>query len=276
MLFTGIMYMYFTPKSKQKYIYITLCILLLVVEALRSTMFTTIVYMGATMLSIAFIGRKIKFSYKLVFFILGLFSIIIIQTIKGQIRGKSGLTNTANTNFINESITSADAFFPFYVRFNQGLLTAMVIERIPKKQDYDNGESLITSILSSLIPRIVWPDKPESGGKYNMEHFAGFILRGYTMNIGPPGEAYGNFGVLGGVVFMFFFGLAIRFFYIQLIKYSLKIPLMVLWIPVLFFQVLYCMENDVLQAVNALVKGSFFIFLLYRIMPEFFKIKSSE
>jgi hypothetical protein len=85
------------------------------------------------------------------------------------------------------------------------------------------------------------------------------------------GEAYGAFGFWGGILFMGLLALFVRWIYKRLITLSFRYnPLLICWIPVLFYQVTYSGETDTLQIVNALLKTAFFIFLLYRIVPTWF------
>jgi hypothetical protein len=277
-LYTGIMYIYFTPKSNVKYIMLGLDTAFVCYDAVSSGMFTMVAYMGATMFSIAFIGKKIGMFKKIIFFFAAICLIFFIQALKAVVRNNAAAANQflVSDKATVSSIFTEDGFFPMYTRTSQGFITAAVLRRIPEAQDFDGGTSLITSISSSFVPRVFWPDKPKSGGIYNMQHFLGYKLTGYSMNIGPPGEAYGNFGVTGGIIFMFFFGLMIRFFYKTTIQLSIKNPLLILWLPITFFQVLYCMENDVLQAINSVLKGSLFIILLAKVMPSLFNIKEDK
>ena len=68
---------------------------------------------------------------------------------------------------------------------------------------------------------------------------------------------------------MFVLGLFIRWAYAIVFKISRKIPLLLLWIPVLFYQVTYSAENDSLQILNSLVKSAFLIFILYKAVPVY-------
>jgi hypothetical protein len=156
---------------------------------------------------------------------------------------------------------------------NQGYNTALVMRRIPSIQDYDNGRSIYLTIASALLPRVLWNGKLESGGTYNMKHFAGWDLRGWSTNIGPVGEAYGNFGVWGGVIYMFFFGLFIRLAYFTVLRISSRLPLLIFWIPVLFFELSYSMENDTLQALNSIIKAAIFMWAIYKVAPSLFTAK---
>src|SRR5450432_2035180 len=90
------------------------------------------------------------------------------------------------------------------VRMNQGWLVAQTMYKVPAKFDFAYGETIWQSIAAAIVPRFLWPDKPESGGKANLKRFWGFDLVGFSMNIGPFGEGYANFDVVGGIVYMFF------------------------------------------------------------------------
>jgi hypothetical protein len=69
---------------------------------------------------------------------------------------------------------------------------------------------------------------------------------------------------------MFFLGLFIRWAYQKVFSLSKRIPLLICWIPVLFFQTTYSGETDTLQVLNSLLKSALFIFLLYKGMPSWF------
>jgi hypothetical protein len=284
LLFTGILYVYFQPNFKAKTLVLTGAFLFIIFDAIRTGMFTTLVYMGVTIFSILLIGKKIKMQTKLLVMLLGIFLIMVIHLTKVGMR--TSTSEGSRTDLFQEllvektgslgSVFSEESFFPIYIRMNQGLNVCMVIRRIPYVQPYDDGKSIINSLLASFVPRFFWPDKPESGGVYNMKHFANFDLVGWSTNIGPVGEAYGNFGVEGGVIYMFFFGLFIRWAYFKVFQLAKRNPLFILWIPLLFFQVTYCMENDTLQAVNSLTKAAFFMWVLSRILPNLFVTKIKE
>ncbi|WP_315819863.1 hypothetical protein [Paraflavitalea speifideaquila] len=168
------------------------------------------------------------------------------------------------------------AVFNTYIRTNQGFNVALVMRRIPSYQPYDNGNNLFKVMAASIVPRFLWPDKPEAGGKFNMKYYAGYSIKGWSTNIGPLGEAYGSFGVVGGILFMFLLGIFIRWSYKLVFTISKRIPLLICWIPVLFYQITYSGETDTLQILNSLVKSAFFIWLLYKLLPGWFGIEKQK
>ena len=168
------------------------------------------------------------------------------------------------------SLFDADQFFFIGVRFNQGWLVAKTIEYVPNKFPYGNGETIWQSVLASFVPRFLWPDKPEAGGKDNLKRFWGYDLVGYSMNIGPSGEAYANFGIVGGSVYMFFYGLFFNLLLVIVLKQAEKRPTVILWLPFLFIYAI-SVETDLLTTMNSLVKASFFTFIMFRFFKTIFK-----
>jgi hypothetical protein len=283
-LFPGILYLYFSPNKRVKYFYLGLDFLFLIFDAYQTGMFTVLTYMGAVLFSIFLAGTKISGGRKLLLLVAAIVTIFLIQIIKGQVRRNIGMgvQSLANQYGRDDSkdegkiaILTEYGFFPMYARIAQGQLTSKVMRIFPDQKPFSNGEVVGQSILASFVPRIVWPDKPESGGKFNMKYYLNFNLRGYSINIGPPGEAYANFGLTGGIIFMFFFGYFIRLVYLAFFNVSKTNCLYMLWLPVIFFQVLYCLENDVMQALNSAVKGSLFVYGMSKLFPAFFKIDQS-
>jgi len=282
LIFPGLLYVHYQPKFKGKMWIYLLVSFFFIRDALNTGMFTVSFYMSLTIVSFFLLQKKIRFPVKLLAVAGAVSALFVLQLVKGSFRKSTWKDNYAGSrtelfqNLIVErasnfnQIFSEETFFPIYVRLNQGWTTALVIRRIPAVQPYDGGASIVSTMAASIIPRVLWPDKPESGGVYNMQHFAGFRIKGWSVNIGPVGEAYGNFGINGGILYMFFFGLCIGWAYTAIFRLSRKTPLLILWIPLLFFEVTYCMENDTLQAMNSFIKAAVFIWLLRKLFPSLF------
>ena len=281
--FAGLLYVFYSPNFKNKWTILTLFIVFILLNALRSGMFTIVAYMGLTLFSFLFLGRKASFLRKTLVFFVCAFLLLVIQSIKPAYRkvlwrsqyhgSKAGLfINLAADKISTGDFLSMKSFFPIYYRTNQGFNVALVIRRFPAVKPHDNGKNLMLAAASAFVPRVLWPNKPEAGGKFNMKYYANITLRGWSTNVGPLGEAYGSFGVTGGIIFMFCLGMFIRWAYYKLFSLSRKIPLLICWIPVLFYQITYSAETDTLQILNSLIKAAFFIWVLYKFLPGWFGV----
>ncbi|MHA4808317.1 hypothetical protein ACX0G9_09415 [Flavitalea flava] len=279
--FAGLLYVYYAKSFKFRKIVLFVFVSFTLLITLNSGMFTIMAYMGLTLFSFFFLGKESKLWKKLSIFIASIFLLLIIQMVKPAYRAKTwkedyqGNKAVLFGSLFSEKIThfsleSADLFFPVYYRTNQGYMIAFVMRRFPELYPFDNGKNIGLSLASALVPRFLWPTKPEAGGKFNMQYYVGIYLVGWSTNVGPLGEAYGSFGVKGGIIYMIFLGLFIRFAYRSVFVIAAKIPLIIFWIPVLFYQVTYSAETDTLQIFNFLLKSAFFVYLLYKITPGWF------
>jgi hypothetical protein len=96
-------------------------------------------------------------------------------------------------------------------RFSQNHLVGRAVGRINRGQmDYVYGETMVDAALS-LIPRIIWRDKPVYiGGSEHASRFTGLEFGpGTTVGIGHVLEAYANFGVPGLLICFTALGAAI-------------------------------------------------------------------
>lgn len=279
--FSGFLYVFYTSNFRYKYLMLTLFSGFILLNAFSSGMFTVVAYMGLTLFSFFFLGKRTRLWKKVSWFLVGILLLTVLQLVKPayrRITWQEHYTGNRAMLFIDLTVDkvsefnwrSADAFFPVYVRTNQGFNVALVMRRMPTAQPFDNGNRLMLSAMSSLVPRVLWSDKPEAGGKFNMKYYAGYVITGWSTNIGPLGEAYGSFGVEGGIIYMIFLGIFIRWAYARVFVIARKIPLIIFWIPVLFYQTTYSAESDTLQILNSMVKSAFFIFLIYKLVPTIF------
>lgn len=277
---TGLLYLYFSKVPNRKF-FLVLGFALLLVQSIRSAMFGEMIYMtmlvGFMLISI----RKIPFMYKALILISGIYFVFVLQTIKHEYRSiawKQG----ANPLYFGELLVSKltnpfqsmdeEATLGVLARLNQGWLICKTMYHVPKDKPYAYGETIALSVAASVVPRIFWPTKPKAGGHYNLERFWGYKLERYSMNIGPVGEAYGNFGKYGGIVFMFFYGLIFNYFLNIVLGFVKSRPTWILWLPFLFLYAIGT-ETDIVSTVNYVVKSLVFLFLLRILLFEIFKIR---
>lgn len=287
-LFSGMLYVYFTPNYKYKNLVLLGVTALTVLRYVSIGSFTIIANMGITVFSFVFLGRRSSLVKKLFVLFFCIFALIQIQLVKSAYReiiwnkGYKGNTTVLFYNLLVDKVTNSGSvfswndFFQIYTRANQGFNISMVMNYIPSYRPIDQGERLMVVFASSFIPRFLWTDKPEAGGKFNMLYYAGFRINGWSTNVGPLGEAYGSFGSSGGIAYMCFLSLLIRWFYKRVFLVTKKVPLIFLWIPFLFFQITYSAETDSLQILNGLLKSSIFVVILYYSFPEWFGIERGQ
>lgn len=283
--FVGFLMLYLNSKAKYRKLFITYFGLFILYVSVSSTMFTIIMYMGMTISSFLYFNLTLSLWKKLAFFLFICSLVVALQNIKGVFRSSTGDQNRALYlgKLLSKEISrgygdfSANRFFPFYERTNQGFLVAKVLNYIPQKKDFDNGAYLSQAILSSFVPRAFWPEKPMAGGRFTMKYFTGEELGvGTSMNVSPVGEAYGSFGPVWGIVYMSVLAFFIRIVYSTFMALTNSIPFLIYWFPVIFFQVTYSMETDSLQIFNSLVKSATFIFILYVMSPSLFGVEKKK
>ncbi len=284
LMFVGIFYCLYSNIPFKRMILIFV-FGVMIVRSISGGMFGEMVFMGALTVILLVLGNKINFTKKLVLLLIGLFGIIILQAVKPSFRkqtwnGKSnGRELSIFTNMFSEKVRNPFSLlddqrmlFGMYSRFNQGQIISNVLYSVPARFPYAEGETIATSLAASIIPRVIWPDKPEAGGAYNFKRFLGITLRGWSANLSPFGEAWGNFGKTGGIIFMFFFGLLFNYFFYMLLKIAVKYPSLILWFPYLFFYAV-SIENDVLTMVNSFSKAAIFTYFIYKAFPKIFKLR---
>lgn len=285
LMFVGVFYCLYSRFPNKKIVLI-IVFSVLIIRSVSAGMFGDLVFITVLSIILMLLGNKMKFITKFMFLILAIFSIVVLQSVKPVLRskiwnGKSGdnskiaiFVDILNDKISNPSklLDNQASLFSLYFRFNQGQIVSRVLNSVPSRYPYANGESIFLSLAATVVPRVLWANKPGAGGVYNFERFLGIKLKGYSIGLSPFGEAYGNFGKVGGIIFMFFFGLLYNFFFNWLLKLAIKIPSLILWFPFLFFYAVQ-IESDVVTMLNSLTKFLLITFLFYRYFPVIFKQK---
>ncbi|HEY4290073.1 MAG TPA: hypothetical protein VGN00_23395 [Puia sp.] len=282
LIFVGVFYVIYSP-NKNKRVIVPAVILLMIGESILTGMFGELIFILACALVLLMLGAKIKYRKKLLFAFLGIFIIVLLQSIKGDYRQKSWREGGGADPFyfgelIVDRITNPSSMldpkglFVLSVRMNQGWMVANTMKMVPQRHSFGNGEPLLISVAASVVPRFVWPEKPEAGGKANLKRFWGFDLIGWSTNIGTLGEAYANFDRTGGLVYMFFYGLFFNIILSIIIKLSERRPTIILWLPYLFFAAI-TVETDLLSTMGALVKGVIFAWIVFVLFDRVFRLK---
>lgn len=124
---------------------------------------------------------------------------------------------------VNWAVFSETSFTQLFEQSNTGLknryqvgsYTLPLFAKVPNEVDYLYGKTYV-GVISILVPRVLWEDKPRGAGIYNKEIIFGGSGGGYPIH--AAAEAFWNFGILGVLLIHLFFG----FFLKQLYRYYLK------------------------------------------------------
>lgn len=219
----------------------------------RTTLFKTVVLAAATV---------------------ALFSIQVVkQEYREQIR-RGGQPSLIDLVFsyvtIGGRAWDSDVLSLAVTRLNQGWIISAVMYNVPENEPFAHGETVKEAILGSMVPRLLWADKATAGGRESFRRFTGLrILNSTSMAISPLGEAYANFGELWGTLFMVAFGAFFAVFYRLTLRYCLKYPTFLFWIPLIFYQAVKA-ETELLVIMNQLVKGSVVAFGCHFLVEKVF------
>ncbi|MFT2007743.1 hypothetical protein ACMA1I_03645 [Pontibacter sp. 13R65] len=283
--FIGVFYLFYSESNKKTTLFF-LVFGLLAINAVTSSMFHDLILWMVFVAMLLTLTKKVHFIIKLSAAIIGFFVLFLVQSVKGEYRNALWFGNIPpgqETEFfqglIEERISDMSILFSdksingFIYRINQGWIVGNVMYHVPTYEPYANGETIVSGVSASILPRFLNPDKYVAGGKEYFSRFSGLTLtEGTSMNISPLGEAYGNFGSSGGIIFMFVFGMIFNIILATIYKLARFHPSLILWLPLIFLQVVKA-ETDFTTVFNHLVKACFVTWLLYKSFPFFLKLK---
>lgn len=283
LLYISFFYFYFS-KRKNRYIYIILIILTLLYKVVSTGMFTELFWWGLIYMFYVTFDMKISLKRKILLVIACIFILFFMQGTKAAYRSvvfkdksQIGLnTFVASVSRQFKGINKEEVALPLIAnvmqRGNQGYLSSKVMKHVPYNEPFAYGNTIISGIMASAIPRFLWFDKPQAGGKVSFERYTGQKLApGVSMNIGPLGEGYANFGEIG-VLYMFFYGLFLSNCFVYFIKICKKYPTAFFWLPLVFFQALR-VETDLVSVLNSLTKGFVFFVFCYFLIKRILRRK---
>ncbi len=284
MRYTGVFFLALNKQRKNKWLIFIIIITTLLADALRNAVFhELILWMMFLFIYIAFLYR-FKNKHKLAIIIPLILSVVIIQTVKFFYRQEAGGLSTIDKAELFTELAQKELLGEGYLlqennidaaitRINQGWIVARIMHHIPRYEPFARGETIITGIRASLIPRFLDPNKPTAGGREYFTRFTGKLISDDTsMGLSPLGEAYANFGIEGGIFFMFILGFLYNLILSYIIKLSEKYPSLILWLPLLFLQVVKA-ETDFVVVLNHLIKASIVVGLIIFSFRKFLNIK---
>ncbi len=252
-------------------------------EGMFHDLLTWVIFTG----SVFAIKYKISFQTKIIGAAGFVLFALTLQILKGAFRnslGHSGGENGVEAfgNLVKEQNQTEKGLFSYEkiaesnVRINQGFIQTNIMLTIPDKEPFSNGEEMGRVLQAALLPRILAPNKLNAGDRDIVYRYSRIKLsRGTSMGLGSLGDAYINYGIFGGCIFMFLLGLlycaVLNVFY----RNSLKYPVLVLFTALVFY---YPIRPDCeLQTIlGHLFKSVFLIFVIINIWKYEFYVPNKK
>ena len=203
---------------------------------------TWIIFTG----SVFAIKYKFGFNTKLIACLSFILLAITIQALKSSYRtatGGDGETSGLETfskvyeqQNENSSIFSFERLAPATVRINQGFIITNIMSNVPAKTPYADGEEMYQIFEAAILPRILAPNKLTAGNRELFMKYSGIQIReGTSMGLSSIGDAYLNYGIFGGCVFMLLLGLLYSFVLTLFYKQSKTYPVLILFTALSFY-----------------------------------------
>ncbi len=245
-------------------------------EAMFHDLLTWIIFIGAV-IAIKF---KPNITLKAIVAVAFVLLAVIIQQLKGDYRkaawgeGDSGLETFEkiyDKKQENNGIFNFESLAQSNVRINQGFIVTNIMNNVPAKVPFADGAELYQILEAAFLPRILAPNKLSAGDREIFMKYSGMrIRRGTSMGLSSMGDAYINFGVFGGCIFMFCLALLFSAVLNGFYKHSKNYPVLLLFTPLVFY---YPIRPDceLQTSLGHLVKSSFLIFVMIQLWKYEFK-----
>ncbi|GAB2552771.1 hypothetical protein [Spirosoma aerophilum] len=280
-LFIGAFYGYYSA-STYRFLMTGVVLLVLLVHTVWTGMFGDLFTWGLLAIIFLAAGRpgRITTQRKAIAITAALVCLLLIQSIKAEYRyntwgsqrtERSGDMNLMATLLLDrlahpEKLLTPDQVLLSVARFNQGLMIGSAMVKVPVHEGYAGGEVLM-SLVHPLVPRLLWPAKPQTGGYENIHRFTSLPQSENTsINLSPLGEGYVNFGY-GGILFSLFYGLLLGGIFQYVLQLADAIPSVILWLPMVYIGCL-TMETDLLSTWGSLLNNALFITLLFWLLKR--------
>lgn len=251
----------------------------LLLLAIRTGMFGAIIFWGLVAVAHTFEIRSVGILKRFVLFGIAGLLVMSIQLAKTNYRAEAwGAGNAGVSSFITSletgwasfsDETESDAiWFGLLTRANQGWIMSHVMNTCDSERIEEGWERIGTTLAASVIPRAIWPDKPEAGGKENIQRYTAIKLQAKTsMNISYFGDFYVAFGTFGGILGLAVFGYAMGMLLNWLMRIRHKQPLFFIAYPIVIIGLLQ-VETDLTMLANHALKSIAFLIIFELTAPR--------
>ncbi len=240
------LFMLLLGRKKLKILPLVLVMGSVISSSLTSAMFHDLITWLVFLIAVLCIKYKPSITVKSIFGILFVLAIVVLQLVKASYRsaigyqsGRGGVEvfqNVVETSAGEESFFSTASLARASVRINQGFIVTYVMSHVPAREPYANGEELYKVVEAAILPRFLAPNKLNAGDNSLVLKYAGIPLSVDTsMSLSALGDGYANFGLYGGIIFMFFLGCAFNLILIGFHSRSLSMPVLILFMPLIYY-----------------------------------------
>ena len=272
MRFIGVLFIWLSDHKNKKWI-ITIVILEFVLYTLASAILIQLIIMAIFLYSYYTLVNKPNKGKIILLSTVSLVILFFVQSIKKDYRAVIWKQNESDkvdvfSGLLFDKVGNMDeTSFLFTaasvnLRINQGWVMQLIMNNLPGKKPFLNGEVFEDEVVGLLLPRAVLIDKVSVQTSEKFEKFVGYKIRGYTIAMGILGDGYGNFGIEGGIIFCFlvglFYNLCIYIFY----RVSQSIPSVYLWGILIFFYLIRA-GDDFYIISNWIIKASMLLCVIY-------------
>jgi hypothetical protein len=231
------------------------------------------------------IKYKFDVNYKIIACAAFVFLALVIQLMKSSYRTAtgSGSEETGVETFSKlyeeqnevQGLFSFERLAPSTVRINQGFIITNIMYTVPAMVPFSNGEEMYQLFEAGVLPRFMAPNKLKAGDRSIFMKYSGLKIRpGTSMGLSSLGDAYINYGLIGGCIFMFLLGFLYNAILFIFHKNSLTFPVLILFTSIVFY---YPIRPDCeLQTIlGHLLKSCFLIYLMIQVFKNTFRLSFS-
>lgn len=250
----------------------------IVLDALSIAMFHDLLTWILLLGSVLAIKYRVKFVFKAIAATSFILLSVIIQQLKKDYRASATIEGTGVESFekVYRDKQESNSLFSFEklaesnVRINQGFIITNIMRTVPDKVPYEDGKEMLQILEAAIFPRILAPNKLNAGDRVIFMKYTGMILAaGTSMGLSSVGDAYINFGPIGGCIFMFFYGLFFSEVLNGFKKNSVRYPILYLFIPLVFYYPIRA-DCELQTILGHIIKCCFLIFMVIQIWKATF------
>ena len=231
------------------------------------------------------IKYKFDFNFKIIACAAFVFLALVIQLMKSSYRTATGkgkeeagvetFSKLYEKENSDQGLFSFERLAPSTVRINQGFIITNIMYTVPTQVPFSNGEEMYQLFEAGLLPRFMAPNKLKAGDRSIFMKYSGLRIRpGTSMGLSSLGDAYINYGLTGGCIFMFLLGAFYNAILLVFYKNSQFFPVLILFTSIVFY---YPIRPDCeLQTIlGHVLKSCFLIYLMIQVFKNTFRFSLS-